>query len=109
MITNCFLIASYQRIYERVPKQAIMISDSIQYGTLSIRSMKNPDGSLRFPRVSPIAKLILLLPHSNAEEQRVFSLVHQITFVFSFITIILNLVTYDSAHFVILGKHFWIK
>ena len=42
-----------------------------------IGSMKNPDGSLRFPRVSTIARLVLSLPHSNAEGERVFSLVQQ--------------------------------
>ena len=36
--------------------------------------MKNADGTARFPRLSKVAQLALILPHSNAEEERVFSL-----------------------------------
>ena len=42
-----------------------------------LRCMKTLDVSLRFPRVSTIARLILPLPHSNAEEERVLPLVWQ--------------------------------
>ena len=42
-----------------------------------IRNMKTLDATLRFPRVSTIARLILSLPHSNPEEERVLSLVWQ--------------------------------
>ena len=35
--------------------------------------MKTPDGcKLRFPNLSKVARLILVLPHSNAGEERVF-------------------------------------
>jgi len=37
--------------------------------------MKNGDGTKRFPRLSAIAKLVLTLSHSNAEEERLFSMV----------------------------------
>ena len=41
-----------------------------------LSSMKTPDGcNLRFPNLSKVARLILLLPHSNAGEERVFSLI----------------------------------
>ena len=36
---------------------------------------KVPDGSLCLKRLSSISKLILVLPHSNAEEERLFSIV----------------------------------
>ena len=37
---------------------------------------KSPDGcSLRFPNLAKIAQLILVLPHSNAGEERIFSMV----------------------------------
>lgn len=36
---------------------------------------QNPDGSGWFTRLSQIAMLILVLPHSNAEEEQVFSMV----------------------------------
>ena len=39
--------------------------------------MKNLDGTGRFTRLSRIAMLILVLPHSNAEEERVFSMVRK--------------------------------
>lgn len=37
--------------------------------------MKHPDGLLKFQRLSEVALLVLTLPHSNAEEERVFSMV----------------------------------
>lgn len=38
--------------------------------------MKTPDGcKLRFPNLSKVARLILVLPHSNAGEEQVFSLI----------------------------------
>ena len=40
-----------------------------------ISQMKNADGSLMFERLSKVAILILTLPHSNAEEERVFSMI----------------------------------
>ena len=38
-------------------------------------TMKHPDGSPRFQKLARVALLVLTLPHSNAEEERVFSLV----------------------------------
>ena len=41
-----------------------------------IGTMKNDDGcSLKFQHLPKIAKLVLTLPHSNASEERVFSLI----------------------------------
>ena len=40
-----------------------------------LSTMKYPDGSLMFDKLSKVALLVLTLPHSNAEEERVFSLV----------------------------------
>lgn len=55
-------------------KQTFIRMDVI-WGFISL--MKTPDGcKLRFPHLSRIARLILLLPHSNAGEARVFSLIH---------------------------------
>ena len=42
-----------------------------------ISTMRAPDNSYRFFRLSQIAKLILVIPHSNAEEERVFSMVRK--------------------------------
>ena len=36
--------------------------------------MKNVDGSYRFEKLSKISRLILTVPHSNAEEERIFSM-----------------------------------
>ena len=38
-------------------------------------SATHPDGVLRFHRLAKVAKLVLILPHSNASEERVFSMV----------------------------------
>ena len=40
-------------------------------------SMKRPDGQKRFPKLSTIAFLVLTIPYSNAEEERVFSIIRQ--------------------------------
>ena len=43
-----------------------------------IGSMTTPDGTARFPNLSRLAKSILALPVSNAETERVFSIVRKI-------------------------------
>ena len=40
-----------------------------------MKTMKYPDGSTMFQKLAQITLLVLTLPHSNAEEERVFSLV----------------------------------
>lgn len=39
-----------------------------------LQEMTTPDGRKRFPRLSKIALLVLTIPHSNAGEERVFSM-----------------------------------
>lgn len=39
--------------------------------------MCSPDGRLRFSMLGNVAKLVLVLPHSNAEEERLFSMVRK--------------------------------
>ena len=36
-----------------------------------------PDGSFFFSRLSQVAKLVLLIPHSNAKEEQIFSMVRK--------------------------------
>ena len=45
------------------------------WGYLS--SVKEHDGSLKFLYLSQVSRLILVIPHSNAGEERVFNLVRQ--------------------------------
>lgn len=40
-----------------------------------LQEMTIPDGRKRFPRLSKIALLVLTIPHSNAGEERVFSMI----------------------------------
>ena len=42
-----------------------------------LATMKSADGQLMFKRLSKVAKLVLVLPHSNAGEERVFSMVRK--------------------------------
>ncbi len=42
-----------------------------------LSTMKGGDGRLLFPRLSKVAKLVLVIPHSNADEERVFSIVRK--------------------------------
>ena len=39
-----------------------------------LSEMKNVDGSYRLEKLSKISRLILAVPHSNAEEKRIFSM-----------------------------------
>lgn len=39
--------------------------------------MKRADGLYRFPKLAKVVQLVLILPHSNAEEERVFSLINK--------------------------------
>ena len=56
--------------------------EEIQYHRMdmiwaSLTSMISPDGRPRFPMLGNVAKLVLVLPHSNAEEERLFSMVRK--------------------------------
>ncbi len=42
-----------------------------------ISTLRAPDNALRFSRLSRIAMLVLIIPHSNAQEERVFSMVRK--------------------------------
>ena len=42
-----------------------------------LSTLKIPDNSLCFGKLSKVAKLVLVIPHSNAEEERLFSMVHK--------------------------------
>lgn len=42
-----------------------------------LSTLKMPDSSLCFGRLAKVAKLVLVIPHSNAEEERVFSMVRK--------------------------------
>ena len=42
-----------------------------------LSSLKYPDNSLRFPRLTNVGKVVLTIPHSNAEEERLFSMVRK--------------------------------
>ena len=42
-----------------------------------LEKQRDPNGKRKFGLLAPIAKLVLTLPHSNADEERVFSLVRK--------------------------------
>ena len=42
-----------------------------------LSTLRAPDHTLCFSRLCKIAKLVLVIPHSNAEEERVFSMVRK--------------------------------
>ena len=42
-----------------------------------LSNLKAVDGKNRFSRISHVAKLVLVIPHSNAEEERIFSMVRK--------------------------------
>ena len=42
-----------------------------------LSTVKTPDSSFCFNQLSRVAQLVLLIPHSNATEERIFSMVHK--------------------------------
>ena len=70
-----------EEIPESVWKSAlVVIKDECNFYRMDtvwayMSSAKNPDGMYRFKKLTRIARLVLILPHSNAEEERVFSMV----------------------------------
>lgn len=42
-----------------------------------LSTMKAPDHTYRFNRLCQVAKLVMIIPHSNAQEERVFSMVRK--------------------------------
>lgn len=65
-------------------KASITLDDSVHatYHRLDLiwhhlSTIKSPDGTLRFKRLCQIAKLVMVIPHSNAQEERVFSMVRK--------------------------------
>ena len=42
-----------------------------------LSTVKAPDGTLRFNRLCRVAKLVMVIPHSNAQEERVFSMIRK--------------------------------
>lgn len=63
-------------------KASIVIDDDTTYHRMDIvwhhiSTLKAPDSRLRFSRLSKVAMLVLIIPHSNAEEERVFSMVRK--------------------------------
>ena len=77
---------SYQLLNESdipdsVWKSALVVEkDDKQYYRMDViwaylKTVKHADNSLVFKKLADVALLVLTLPHSNAEEERVFSLV----------------------------------
>ena len=70
-------------IPESVWKSATIQEDkSVTYYGMDViwHYLANPktvDGSYRFGRISKVAKLVLIIPDSNAEEERIFSMVRK--------------------------------
>ena len=58
------------------------MADFIDIVWYRIGKMTSSDCTKRFKRFFPVAKLILLLPHSNADEERLFSIVKRSETVF---------------------------
>ncbi len=62
-------------IPEDVWESALVVYDGDsqhhRYGIIwsFLSTLKSPDGMLRFPKLSKVAQLVLVIPHSNAQEE----------------------------------------
>ena len=59
---------------------ALMKKEDTQHYRLDVlwthlANLKHPDSTTVFEKLSTVALLVLTLPHSNAEEERIFSMV----------------------------------
>ena len=82
-----YQLLSKSDIPESVWKESLMFEEEMEGATKGhhrmdmiwayLTQMKNTDSSLRFKLLSQIARLVLVIPHSNAGEERVFSLIRQ--------------------------------
>ena len=75
-----YQLLEQSQIPESVWESALAVEGESQYYRADelwayMNTMKCGDGMLKFPRLSEVAKLALVLPHSNAEEERVISMV----------------------------------
>ena len=70
------------QILQHIWDSAVVYEDScseMKYYRMDIlwaylKALKTPDGAFSFARLASVALLILTLPYSNAEEERVFSM-----------------------------------
>ena len=69
---------------QEIPKcqweAALVVDGECKYYRMDVmwsylKNMKNPDGTPRFAKLGKVAVLVLTLPHSNAQEERIFSMV----------------------------------
>lgn len=78
-----FQLLEDEDIPENVWKLAtIVVDEGTNYYRMDViwhflSSMRYADNSLKFQRLANIAKLVLVIPHSNAQEERVFSMVRK--------------------------------
>ena len=80
-----FQLLEEGHIPERVREAATVFEDKdreVKYYRMDqiwhyLASMKDADESFKFSRLANVAKLVLVLPHSNAQEERVFSMVRK--------------------------------
>ena len=64
-------------IYEKVTEFSKKLYYRMDVIWAYLSGVKIVDSSLRFELLSSVAKLVLVIPHSNAGEERVFSLIKQ--------------------------------
>ena len=70
-------------IPEHIWESALVVDGDTQYHRMDmiwsyLQMKKNhSDGALMFQKLSAVALLVLMLPHSNAEEERVFSTINK--------------------------------
>ena len=75
-----YQLMEHTRVPKNVWQSALVIGEESQHYRMDViwghlSTMKSPDGMPRFPKLAKVAQLVLVLPHSNAQEERVFSLV----------------------------------
>lgn len=77
-----YQLMELKEVPESILKSALVVDsdDNSQHYRMDtvwayLSTLKGVDGLLRFPKLSKIAQLVLVIPHSNADEEQVFSMV----------------------------------
>lgn len=76
-----YQLLELKEVPESVLKSAIVIDEEkTQHHRMDtiwayLSGLRGVDGMLRFPKLAKVAQFVLIIPHSNADEERVFSMV----------------------------------
>ena len=85
---SIIFLTQYQHLHDSIipsdiwDKSTVMDDEKQTYHRMDVlwhylSSLRYADNSLRYPRLTRVGKVVLTIPHSSAEEERLFSMVRK--------------------------------